>query len=237
MNEVLNNTTFGVGGHEVPITDHEFLWLKHKRAALFAWLKLKLASFQEIAEMSNSQFLPTVPEGARYFDFIAGANGPCPSSKADQEVRAFFDNWIAGSWVKRNLLSWLENAWSEAYLRNLTLKWLFEKDEEQCQWAWGYLGKKGCPCVFFKPNNSRDLCLFSQAIIDGIPSWDGALLFATKFKKAWDQQVYRRKQEGRSSLNTYISHEAKAMLDSISEQRGERIGVVIENMIMKTYRG
>ncbi|WP_148663917.1 hypothetical protein [Kushneria konosiri] len=81
-----------------------------------------MASFQDIAVMSNFEFIPAVPEGFGYFDFIAGANGLGPLRKANQEVRDFFDNWVANSWVKRNLLGWLENAWSETYLRNLTLK-------------------------------------------------------------------------------------------------------------------
>lgn len=56
-----------------------------------------------------------------------------------------------------------------------------------------------------------------------------------KFKKAWDQYVYRRKQVGRKPLNTYIAEEVKEMLDTLSKERDEKMYTTLERIIKNAY--
>ncbi|REC94962.1 hypothetical protein [Kushneria indalinina] len=218
----------------------EFDWMtSDKRACNFAWLYLRKSTETDLV-----QFLE--PEGLfknrHYsendtFENLVITGKPTNYENNLQDIKKFYDLQVWGKSAKKNLMSSLEAIWTERYQDRLNFAWLNKKDDEQCEWAWEYTKRNFEESGFFKPIKPSAMYGAIYAVLD---CWDVGVdtkkLFSSRFKKAWDQKVYRNKQVGRSPLNVYIDKDSKKMLDLMADRRHENIYQTLERLIKKAHK-
>lgn len=230
------------------LSEEEFDWIKQEgRACNFVWCLLKWATFDNIKALSHMGQESETP-GYRYlstsfFDQYVRAEDFHDFDKNYQQLIEFFDGWGGDIYFKRNMMNSLKGCWENKKREKVKLAWLEKDNEEQCEWVWEYIKRKferhfiiGKVFIVLRPLSSSQYYACSFAVLD---FWEAAAgekqYFAMKLKKAWDQREYRKKQVGRSPLNTYISSEAKIKLDKLAEEREEKIYRTLERIIRKAY--
>lgn len=222
------------------LPDEDFKWLEEmERACNLIWLILRSATDEEIIGRCRIYFDDAFPENMsefNYFNSMIGMKGFSRREEYLKEIKYFFDNFSIKFDSKKKLMGSLREDFYEACDESFKVSWLKRKDKEQCEWAWGYVKKwlYGCEC--FRATSHEDTYFFVIAVLD---YWIGEPaekeLFLMRFKKTWDQKVYRKKQENRSPLNTYISKSSKNMLDYLAMERDEKIYQTLEAIIRKAY--
>lgn len=224
---------------EMILPEVEFSWLREsKRASNFVWLRLKTARNNDLQKLCIATALPAIPESeweGTYFDSILGRQSSKDSDHHYAQICAFFDGWVLPVMLKQNLMSELKNAWSKSSSRPLKFDWLDGKNDSQCKWAWGYAKNNYPICNLFYPKSSMENRDFIIAVFDSVEHESDAVLGLMKFRKAWSQRVFREKQEGKVPLNTYVSKEAKEMLDMISRRYDEKMYKTLERIIKEFY--
>ncbi|TDX23309.1 hypothetical protein DFO67_1257 [Modicisalibacter xianhensis] len=220
---------------------NEFNWLKeNQRACNWAWLVLKTANNETIKFRSqpydNNNIPPISYTSALLYDMIV--SGPHPSSTPSRfkAIVEFFDGWDATLEIKYNLIGNLKISWSLISASPINLKWLDKEDTEQCEWAWNYINKNIPTYSVLQPITPKETYHFIYAYLD---LWeahpDTKKIFSLKIKKAWDQKNFRKKQLNKLPLNTYLEEETKIMLDSLAEQRGQKIHETLDWIIKKEF--
>ncbi len=216
----------------------ELYWIKDDdRACNWVWLTLKCLSSEILSKLSNPNeenrrhFFPTPTFG----DVISVKRASSTAEHGD-EIIEFFDLWNASIFEKQNLLNNLKKTWSEITPQKIELKWLDEKNEEQCNWTWGYIFNSELPTDNLTPLTLTDRY---DSIYASLDFWnahpDSKVLFCQKLKKAWDQKAFRKRQGNKVPLNTYISKESREMLRSIAKKRDQKIHETLESIIRNAF--
>lgn len=220
---------------------NEFDWLKeNQRACNWVWLVLKTANNDSINLRTQPHdgynYPPISPTSAFLYDIIVNTPPPSSTPSRFKTIVEFFDGWDATLKIKYNLIGNLKTSWNLTSAFSIDFKWLKKEDAEQCEWTWNYI-KKNIPFYsVLHPISHKEIYHFIYAYLD---LWeahpDTKKIFALKIKKAWDQKVFRKKQFNKLPLNTYLEEETKIMLDSLAEQRGQKLHETLDWIIKKEF--
>lgn len=130
----------------------------------------------------------------------------------------------------------MKEEWQLIYSSPHPFKYIDANNHEQCEWAWNYLKERDKTLSIFKPLNPREKYLAAVASMDlANIHIDTKRIFLMGMKKAWDQKTYRKKQEGKKPLNTYINEDTKDKLVWLANQRDQNINKTLEWLINKEY--
>ena len=222
-----------------------FAWLKDDRACYFTWL--------EIQTKINIDIYSTVTNIYQCMKLSTS----CLNSKERLDlVISFFDLWLTSNNEK---LAYLENIKS-TYQNNLErhlFKGLNKKDSEQIQWYYqyikNYLKKYNSNPVITLPTvqyNSNQLAFHINPTTDEetyhliyalYDTWDFYILgdrtnFKETLSKAYSQRKFRKKQEGKKPLNTYLKKETKDKLEQLREYyRNATLHDTLDLIIREAY--
>ncbi|WP_232823761.1 hypothetical protein [Salinicola sp. CPA57] len=193
---------------------------------------LKLGGFDEHATLAFSRVEVAFP-GSSFVKFDDRLN----------EILAFFDIWNVDIFYKRKLMGSLKEVCSGLLAKKLKLSWLDNRYTNQCDWAWEHLkkasSKQRIPVLPYEIDPLGNKQKY-RSIVAFLTFWDvdsdAKEYFILKFKKAWDQKVYREKQKGRSPLNTYIAADVKKMLNRLASENDEKLYKTLERAIKKAYQ-
>ena len=218
--------------------EEEFTWLKNNvRACNWTWLALKSMSSEALVEMSN----PSETDNSRFhptpiFDHVVTLKQVSSTTERYSEIIEYFDLRQSSISEKQNLLNSLKSIWAEMTPHQIELKWLDNKNDEQCSWAWTYILNS-----YISTENLTPITLTDEydSIYASLDFWnahpDSKILFCQKLKKAWDQKVFRKKQGNKVPLNTYITKEARDMLRLLSQDKDQKMHETLEEIINNAF--
>lgn len=166
-------------------------------------------------------------------------------------VISFFDLWPLNNNEKRAYLDSIKTN----YQNNLELypfKGLNKKDTEQIQWYYQYIKKhlkKHYPDQAITLPTSNQLAFYINPATDEetyhliyalYDTWSPILGDKVRFKeslnKAYSQRKFRKKQEGKKPLNTYLKKETKDKLDQLREHyRNATLHDTLDLIIREAY--
>lgn len=224
----------------IPI--ESFKWLKDDRACYFTWL--------EIQTKNNIDAYATV---TNIYQSMTLSTSCLNTEERFDLVISFFDLWPLSNNEKRAYLDSIK----ANYQNNLELypfKGLNKKDTEQIQWYYQYIKKflaKKYPeynvtniyttsnqlAFYINPASDEETYHLIYALYD---TWNLILGDREKFKealsKAYSQRKFRKKQEGKKPLNTYLKKETKDKLEQLREHnRNATLHDTLDWIISEAY--
>ena len=188
-----------------------------------------------------------------YFSRLYGYNElgfnlvPVPSSHKDRMslVIEYLDRVTFDVKIRDQIIVDAKKQWLIIFNSSDLLKWVNRKDEDQCAWVWSCLRKEVVPQLHstgwngfgeLLPMNPSEMYLFSYAIFY---FWSGSAaekeLLVRKMKNAWGQKKFRKKKDGKRSINTYVDVEIGKKLDELVFHYDLTIHRTIEMLIKKEY--
>ncbi|AZS51037.1 hypothetical protein DM558_09725 [Entomomonas moraniae] len=223
-----------------------FDWLKDERACYFVWLDIQIQMFTTPnnivgQNIYNTLQLPKI----------------CSSNKERFNVIInFFDLWWTS---KNNKIAYLDNIKSRVHesLGRDPFKGLNKKDIEQIEWYYKYikshLGKyypfqnatEPAPlptpnqlALAINPLTTEETYYLIYALYDTWSpySLSDKAIFKNALSKAYSQRKFRKKQEGKKPLNTYLKKETKDKLEQLREHyRNATLHDTLDLIIREAY--
>lgn len=213
--DFIKNLISQVEGDLIPLS--YFDWLKDDRACYYTWLNIQnyfiIEPNNNILYPYQKMGLPTVTSSAKErFDSIV----------------TFIDLLLTSKNDKVRYLKQIEESFSNT-LELHPFKGLNKKDIEQCQWYYDYItdyykkssqlaahNKINVLALNIKPTSDEEMYHLIYALYDTWPFLLGdRKAFKERLGKAYSQRKFRKKNEDKKPLNTYLTKETKAKLEAL----------------------
>lgn len=169
-----------------------------------------------------------------------------PSSLKERSncILSIMDAWTAKKETKLLTINYIRNGFLTKYkeFKN-PFKWIDKKNSKQCDFAYEYTINffnenqinKSNALDYITPISDNEKYGSIIAIFDfWLTYTESKKLFLININKAWNQQKFRENVKNKKqSLNTYISRDAKKILDELTIKHNKKINEMIEYLIYK----
>ena len=197
------------------LPDSEFKWLSKDNPRLFKTVVCYLIKFNNAPQVYSFDYESCLSAITNYFDSVEQeSDNPRPLGLQQEELKKIKYDWgIISSRINN-------------------IKWLHEKNEEQCEWAWDYLLKNNGALNFLNSNSSMSRYCAIQISIDlCFPSEDSRTLLLIRMNKAWNQKKQRDNINGKKAYNFVLNIDTKEKLDKLAQYKGMKKNETIEWLI------
>lgn len=197
------------------LPDSEFKWLSKDNPRLFKTVVCYLIKFNNAPQVYTFDYESCLSAITNYFDSVEQeSDNPRPLGLQQEELNKIKYDWgIISS-------------------RTNNIKWLHEKNEEQCEWAWDYLLKNNGALNFLNSISSMSRYCAIQISIDlCFPSEDSRALLLIRMNKAWNQKKQRDNLNGKKAYNFVLNIDTKEKLDKLAKYKGMKKNETIEWLI------
>ncbi|MEQ5207566.1 hypothetical protein AAD041_01790 [Proteus mirabilis] len=227
-----------------------FDWLSDELACAFCWGMLaSRLKFNIIGVYSEVKWLSDLNISENTFSH----------KERYKNIKRFFDEYVIYNDKpissdydcfknKEELMEWMRNEWVINNKKVKEIKWLDINDERICKWMWNYIERYDNNEAFLRRDRIDTLHLFSPnsgdeyyfSIYGVLRSWNCHSAIKKQLindaTRAYKQSVYRKKREGKKTLNCDIDASVKEHLDELSKVYDMTIVDLITKLIEDEYK-
>lgn len=227
-----------------------FNWLSYEPACAFCWGIL--------ANDIQSEYIDSCspPE---WIDIFNNNKKSFLHMDRYKNIKRFFDEYVVnddkpirinfGKFKnKKDLMEWMRGEWIIKNKEIKEIKWLDINNENICKWMWSYIEKYSDNEISLRRNGIDTLHLFSpnsgkeyySSIYGVLRSWHCHPAIKKQLindaTRAYKQSIYRKKREGKKTLNCDIDANVKEHLDKLAKAYDMTIVNLITKLIEDEYK-
>lgn len=153
-----------------------------------------------------------------------------------ENILDVFDLSIWSLDEKKDILSSLVTMYDVFRKEMGNMDWLNATNNDCVAWAYEYIAKTDVYVNYLRPFG---YCEKYLSVLVSLDMWCAHPAekkdFINKMKGSWRQKQYRKGNSDKRLINTYISNDAKVMLDEMVERAETTIGNMLERVIKEKY--